>query len=97
MKPSQLLRRGFCKYALAKDSRGRGCGQKDSDAVAWCILGAVWACEPKDAEFNPWPDFMRLASVIIGQDAVHANNDPHATQADMVALAELCEEMLEIK
>lgn len=38
---AKLIRRAWCKNALAKDVDGKLCGPREPRAVAWCAIGAI--------------------------------------------------------
>lgn len=38
----RLVKRGWCKGALARTVKGSVCSDDDPEAVEWCAFGAIW-------------------------------------------------------
>ena len=50
MKPSEYIRRGYCKGSFAKDHREQACDSRDVSAFSWCPAGAIGASYRDDME-----------------------------------------------
>lgn len=48
MKPSDYIKKGWCRKNLAIDADGRAVLTSDLSAVAWCLSGAVCAASKFD-------------------------------------------------
>lgn len=44
----EILEKGWCKAALAKDARGRAVKPSDPAAVSWCLAGAAFRAALKE-------------------------------------------------
>jgi hypothetical protein len=49
-KPSEYIRRGYCKGSFAKDHREQACDSRDVSAFSWCPAGAIGASYRDDME-----------------------------------------------
>lgn len=49
LKPSEFIRRGWCRGVYAKDQKGKSCDPISSYAIAWCLYGACDAAFPIDS------------------------------------------------
>lgn len=60
MKPSDYIRKGWCRLACSVFSDGRKCLPWDPDASAWCIAGAIRAAYSDLTErMGVWEEFRR--------------------------------------
>lgn len=76
-----LVRRGWCKNALAKDKCGRPVGPRDPKAVCWCARGAIEKIcgGPEDG----WEARVALRNVIFRD--ITTWNDTYARDGEHVA------------
>ena len=96
MKPSELLKKGWCQNHVAINSANEVCEPDAPNAVAWCYLGAfraIYGC--KTDSYDEW---FRVGRRVCNGDDPHDFNDAmNRTQAEVVALAEKVEAILGIK
>lgn len=53
VKARQLLRKGWCQWATARNAGGVWTGVRDCDAVAFCSYGAICAVGPNGIGSQP--------------------------------------------
>lgn len=80
---AEIVERGHCKGTNARDANGAKIGIYDTNAVAWCIVGAL--CKAGGAEAITLGVWSRVCART-GGDPIHWNDHPSRT-AEEVALA----------
>lgn len=86
-KAIEILNRGWCVNAQARDNNGEAICATDHDAVQWCLVGAIYRAE---RELNyPYNDQKRaaLASMLKAKtdDNIGLYNDTH-TKEEVIQL-----------
>ncbi len=61
----------WCKFALAKDSDGKGVGINDPSATQWCIAGA---CLKVGLDNREWSRLESIADQMYQESIVGVNN-----------------------
>ncbi|MGH3087742.1 MAG: DUF6197 family protein [Rubrobacteraceae bacterium] len=84
MKPSDYVRKGWCRGTFAMDVEGRQAPIQSPRAVAWCISGAVRKAAREDHTImEKW---FTLIESKIGRYMLHWNDDPVRRKEEVVAL-----------
>lgn len=86
MKPSDYVKRGWCRGASAKDALGIVVDPTSSHAIQWCTYGAICAAYPEDPEKRSGV-VSRLSEKVTGM-IPEWNDAPGRTQRQVVALLE---------
>lgn len=76
------IARGWCRFSLAENSQGHSCDPEGLQAVAWCALGGLM----HDSHWGFSTAFDSLAAMLGSSHLADWNNQPHRTQADVLAL-----------
>ena len=85
LKPSDYVRKGWCQGTMARDAQGKYCPEYSSDAIPWCVYGAVYVTYSEDQ--------LRRERILDMLQSFHIrlsswNDDPKRTQAEVIALLE---------
>lgn len=82
MKAYELIERGWCREALARDTSGKHVGTNSKSACAWCAVGAI------DRVYNTSPEFeaalAKLAAEIGTEEIGAWNDEPGRTASDVI-------------
>ena len=82
-KAADIVEKGWTQGDYARDESGRGCGIESSDAVSWCISGALSLAQ---GPYN-FDDYSKLAALLgLYQSLPKYNDHPSRTQEEVVEL-----------
>ena len=94
-KPSDYIRKGWCKNTNALDDNGYSCEPTAPYAVKWCLAGAVCAAYKDDTPKREHA-FDKVLAAIAPQSLFVAywNDQPKRTKEEVIALLESIGEQL---
>lgn len=94
MKPSEYIRKGWCQGTPARDRNGNTVAFNDEQAVAWCLLGALFRAAHDNHTCDGQTDFSKWVAAVMcyygpkcnfQKFSPQWNDDPKRTQADVLA------------
>lgn len=80
MKPSDFIKKGWCREELARDKDGDVTYFDAQQAVAWCAMGAIFACRDVSSH-----DALKALRSYVGNNVIALwNDDPNRTQQEII-------------
>jgi len=93
--PSDFLRQGWCRGAMAKNAQGEDVDPISPAATAWCLKGAIYAAHQGRANrIRSIAEFLDAIEARVGDSTTSWNDEQCRGQDEAVAVAQDIEEVL---
>lgn len=85
-KALELVRRGWCQRASARDAAGNAVSPMDTEACCWCLDGALLVATDSALEYLQAS--VAVSNALGGKGYIGWNDTPGRTQNEVVSLLE---------